>query len=163
MEKREGKLSVERVTNPLFLGYLAPNLKTFIEKTKPIGVTYETFYAYLGQSIQMGGQQSEFWVVYCDDKLSAFAHWFVMPLPHTGKVCCDYIASWNRKREPVQMLLEKFIEFGKKNRCPMYQGYAINETLFRVWRKAAHKLNLGIQRTEIINFVGREGWEIHQA
>jgi len=159
MEKREEEMKIERITNPLFLGHLAPELDTFVKKTKPVGVTYETLYAYLVNSIQMGGNISEFWVVLKDRKPVAFAHWFVMPLPCTGKVCCDYIASWNRKREPVEMLLKKFIKFGKKNRCPIYQGYAINETLFRVWRKAASKLNLDVQKTDIVNFVGREKWE----
>ena len=59
-------------------------------------------------------------------------------------------------REPVQMLFDKFIEFGRKNHCPIYKGTAVNETVFRVFRKAASKRGYDLNRTELVDFLGRK-------
>jgi hypothetical protein len=152
----EGVLKIQRITNPLYLGNIAPTISKFVEKVKPVGVTYETLYTYLANSIQYGGDKSEFWVAFNEGEPVAFAHWFIMPLPHTGKVCCDYIMSWNRKREPIEHLLDKFLEFGVKNRSPLYEGYLANEPIFRVFRKAMHKKGVMVEKTEIINAIGRK-------
>jgi hypothetical protein len=151
----EGALKILKITNPLYLGNITPNILKFVEKVKPIGITYETLYSYFANSIQFGGDKSEFWVAIDDDTPVAFAHWLVMSLPHVGKVCCDYMMSWNRKREPVENLLDKFIEFGRKNRSPLYEGYLANEAIFRVFRKAMNAKGIKIEKTEILNCIGR--------
>lgn len=148
-------LKLQKITNPLYLGNIAPNILAFFEKVKPVGMTYETLYSYFANSIQFGGDRSEFWVAFSEDSPVAFAHWMVMPLPHTGKVCCDFMMSWNRKREPVEHLLDKFLEFGVNNRAPLYEGYLSNEAIFRVFRKAMHKKGVKVEKTEIINCIGR--------
>ena len=155
MEETKDGLKLVRITNPLYLGNIAPNIVTFIEKTKPTGITYETLYTYLGNSIQFGQDKSEFWVAFDGENPIAFAHWLAMPLPHIGKVCCDLIMSWNRKREPVEHLIDKFIEFGKRHNSPLYEAYFVNEPIFRVFRKAAHKKGIMLEKTDIINAVGR--------
>ena len=151
----EGALKILKITNPLYLGNIAPNILKFVEKVKPIGVTYETLYSYFANSIQFGGDRSEFWVAIDDGTPVAFSHWLVMQLPHVGKVCCDYMMSWNRKREPVENLLDKFIEFGRNNRSPLYEGYLANEAIFRVFRKAMNAKGIKVEKTEILNCIGR--------
>ena len=152
----EGALKLQRITNPLYLGNIAPSILKFVEKVKPVGITYETLYSYLAASIQLGDGRSEFWVAFNEGEPVAFAHWLVLPLPHIGKVCCDLIMSWNRKREPVEHLLDKFLEFGVKNRSPLYEGYFANESIFRVFRKAMHKKGVSVEKTETINAIGRK-------
>jgi hypothetical protein len=154
--ENEGGLKLQKITNPLYLGNIAPNILKFIEKVQPVGITYETLYSYFASSIQFGGDRSEFWVAFDDDNPVAFAHWLVMPLPHVGKVCCDFIMSWNRMREPVEHLLDRFLEFGVENRSPLYEGYLANEAIFRVFRKAMHKKGVMVEKTEIMNCIGRK-------
>lgn len=156
MEKREGELKVKLITNPLYVGNLAMYLMNFVDKVPAMGVSYESLKAYFEMSVQNGQGRSEFWVAFYDDQPTAFAHWYVMSLPNIGKVCCDYIMSWNRKKGPIEKLVEKFIEFGIKKRSPIYSGFTANEAIFRVFRKAAHSHGIKLENTGIINCVGRK-------
>lgn len=156
MEEGEGKFTLVKVNNPEYLGFIAPNIKTFCEKAPIPTIDYETLYAYFMRTVQMGGAIAEFWVVFRDKEPLAFAHWFVNDLPHRGLVFCDFIHCWNRMREPVQMLLDKFLEFGKRNNAPIYKGTAINEAVFRVFRKAASKRGYKLEVTPLVDFIGRK-------
>jgi len=153
-----GELELIRVTNPHYLGMIAPQIKELVDRLDPVGITYESLWTYFSQSVQMGGDKTEFWVVYNEEKPVAFAHWFMMGLPNIGKVCCDYIKSWNRMHDPVARLLDKFLEFGERNRCPVYEGFAANEALYKVWKNAAKSKGIGIRETGILNFIGRKEW-----
>lgn len=156
----EGELKVCKITNPNWLGYLGQQIKAFCDKLDSPTVTYETLYTYFTRTIQLGGTAAEFWVVMqdSDDQAQesvAFAHWFVCDLPHRGLVFCDYVYSWNRMKRPVEMLLDKFIEFGRKKHAPIYKGTAINQTVFRVFRKAAAKRGYRLEVTPLVDFIGR--------
>ena len=155
-EGEKTEFTMVRVTNPEYLGYLAPSVKTFCEKAPIPTITYETLYTYFLRTVQRGGDIAEFWVVFRDKEPLAFAHWFVCDLPHRGLVFCDFIHSWNRMREPVQMLLDKFLEFGRRNNAPIYKGTAINEAVFRVFRKAATKRGYKLHITPLVDFIGRK-------
>ena len=149
----EGELKIGKVTDPVWLGKLGPEIKTFAEKLNLPTITYETLFTYFANTVQFGesaGDKIQFWMVYQDDggfTPVAFAHWFVCGLPHRGVVFADFIYSWNRMREPVVMLLDKFVKFGIENHAPIYKGTAINETVFRVFRKAASKRQANGART----------------
>ena len=149
-----------KFTNPAALGYVAPFIKTFVEKINMPNMRYESMYAYLQRSIQFN-HNAEFWVVYEGEEPVAFAHWYVRDLPYIATCYGDIVHSWNRKREPVLMLVEKFIEFGKSHRCVWYSGDTINPTLFRVFRKAFNKKGMDIKDMNSVHFLGREksyGW-----
>ena len=145
-----------KITQPEWLGYLAPQIKSFVDKAPTPTITYETLYTYFTRTVQYGGSVAEFHVVLKDKEPLAFAHWFVCDLPHRGVVFCDYVYSWNTLRQPVQMLLDKFIEFGKEKRAPIYKGTAINDRVFRVFRKAASKRGYELDVTPLIDFIGRK-------
>ena len=49
-----------KIQNPEWLGYLAPQIKTFLEKAYVPTVTYETLYTYFLRTIQRGGDVAEF-------------------------------------------------------------------------------------------------------
>ena len=144
-----------KISNPKWLGILGPQIQTFCDKLNLDTITYETLYTYFVRTVQHGGDNIEFWVVLKDNEPIAFAHWFVNGLPHYGAVSCDYIHSWNRMREPIELLLDKFIEFGKKHHAPIYTGTATNEAVFRVFRKAALKIGYKLEKTPWIDFMGR--------
>ena len=150
------KLQIAKITNPNWLGVLGPQIKSFCDKINLPTITYETLYTYFLRTVQHGGDVAQFWVVMQDDECLAFAHWYVCDLPHRGVVFCDFLHSWNRMREPVVMLFDKFSEFGKKKHCPIYKGTAINETVFRVFRKAASKRGYILHKTELVDFLGRK-------
>ena len=150
------EFKIAQISNPNWLGTLGPQIKAFCDKASVPTVTYETLYTYFLRSVQHGGKVAEFWVVFKDEEPIAFAHWFVNDLPHRGLVFCDYIHSWNRMRQPVEMLLDKFIEFGKDHHAPIYKGTAINQAVFRVFRKAASKRGYKLEQTPLVDFIGRK-------
>lgn len=152
----EGELKLIKLTNPNYLGYLAPQIKAFTDRLQSPTITYETLYTYFTRTIQLGNQFAEFWMVSQGEEPVAFAHWFVCDLPHRGLVFCDYIYSWNRMRQPVQMLVDKFLEFGKEKHAPLYKGTALNEAVFRVFRKAASKRGYMLHKTDLVDFIGRK-------
>jgi len=150
------ELKIAKITNPNWLGVLGPQIKTFADKINLPTITYETLYTYFLRTIQHQGDIAQFHVVMRDEEVLAFAHWYVCDLPHRGVVFMDFIHSWNRMREPVQMLFDKFYEFGKQKHAPIYKGTAINETIFRVFRKAASKRGYVLHKTELVDFLGRK-------
>ncbi len=145
-----------KITNPLYLGQIGPLIDKFNKKIKLDGVTYESLYTYFAQNVQFGGDRAEFWIAYEDEQPVGFADWFVRGLPHVGKVCCDFLYSSNRKREPVELLVDEFEKFGLKHRAPLYEAYAINEELFRVHRLAATRKGYNVTRLKTVNFLGRK-------
>jgi len=156
--KMEPKIETFEITNPRWLGYIAPHIHGFYEKTKDKlpTITYETLYAYFEQSCSDPRIPSEFWVAKKGDDLLAFAHWFKVGIPHSGVVFMDFIHSWNRMREPVQMLLDRYIEFGKRQRSTIFKGTAVSESVFRVFRKAASRRGYDLNKTSLIDFLGRK-------
>ena len=152
----EGEFKAVKISNPNWLGSLGPQINSFYEKVQTPTITYETLYTYFLRSVQYGGERAEFWVVFKGEEPIAFAHWFVCDLPHRGVVFCDYMYSWNRMREPVELLLDEFIAFGKKKHAPIYKGTAINESVYRVFRKAASKRGFEFEITPLIDFIGRK-------
>lgn len=145
-----------KITNPLYLGQIGPMIDKFNKKIDIEGVTYESLYTYFSQNIQFGGDRVEFWVVYEGDKSVGFANWSVRGLPYQGRVCCDFLYSSNRMREPVELLVTEFEKFGLKHRAPLYEAFAINEELFRVHRLAATRKGYEITKLKTVNFIGRK-------
>jgi len=145
-----------KITNPLYLGQIGPMIDKFNKIIKIEGITYESLYSYFAQNIQFGGDKVEFWVVYEGDNPVGFGSWFVRGLPYIGRVCCDFLYSSNRKREPVELLVDEFEKFGLKHRAPLYEAYAISEELFRVHKLAATRKGYEVTRLKTVNFVGRK-------
>ena len=154
--EKQPELKVVKISNPIWVGEIGPQILKFAEKINLPTITYETLYSYFTRTVQHGGDIAEFWVVFEEDQVLAFAHWFVCDLPHRGVVFCDFIHSWNRMRQPIVMLLDEFIRFGIKKHAPIYKGTALNETIWRVFRKAAYKKGYELKKTEMVDFLGRK-------
>ena len=150
------EITLVKITNPLWVGGLASVIQDFCGKIKVQSISYPGLYSYFCNTVQFGGDRAEFWVVMQGQQPVAFAHWYVKGLPHAGIVSCDFIHSWNRMSEPISLLIDKYLEFGTKNNAPLYEGDAINEVIFRVFRKSAYKKGLNLTKTELVNFVGRK-------
>jgi len=52
--------------------------------------------------------------------------------------------------------LDKFIEFGIEKHAPIYKGTAINDAVYRVFRKAASKRGYEFDVTPLVDFIGRK-------
>ena len=139
---------------------MGPMIDAFNKKIKIPGITYESLYTYFANNIQFGGDKAEFWIVYEGEregeKPVGFGSWCVRGLPHIGKVCCDFLYSSNRRREPVELLINEFEKFGLKHRAPIYEAFAISEELFRVHKLAATRKGYEITRMKTVNFLGRK-------
>ena len=150
------EVKVIKITNPLWVGALSKVIHDFCDRIKVPSISYETLYAYFCNTVQFGGERAEFWVAMLENDAVAFAHWYAKGLPHRGMVSCDFIHSWNRMSEPISLLIDEYLKFGTKNNAPLYEGDAINEVIFRVFRKAAFKKGLNLTKTDLVNFVGRK-------
>jgi hypothetical protein len=52
------------------------------------------------------------------------------------------------------MLLDEYVEFGKKNRAYLYEGTVFNEATFKVFRNRAVRAGYNLNRTNKITFLG---------
>ena len=170
MEKG-GEYQISKVVNPELLSALNSEVIKFAEKMDLDGVTSQSLWLYFYESIQRSVIQEnsgmpiteEFWVVYTIDDdttgtiaIHAFSHWFKQGLPHVGSVYCDFMYSWNTAKKPASMLINKFVEFGKRHHCPWYEFDAVNERVYTVFKKAAEKRGYEIKRRPRVNCIGRE-------
>ena len=157
-EQEQKKLDLKpvQITNPVWLGYLSEGIQVLTKRINVPTITYETLYTYFLHAIQNGGGFSEFWVVMADDLVYTSAHWFVRGLPHRGVVTCDFIHACRNRKDATLLLANEFYNFGVRHRCPYYEGMAINEKTYRVFRKMASLRGFEFVKIEMINFLGKK-------
>lgn len=156
-----GDLKKIKITNAFWLGKVAPFIAEFLKKVEMIGVTYEGLYTYFANTVQNGDMakqqgvrdRGEFWVVMDDTTPIAFAHWFVKGLPFFGTVHCDFIYSWQRKKDPANLLLDEYQKFGEDHRAQFWEADATNRAVFEVLKRACGKRGMEVQETGQINFM----------
>ena len=153
------EIKIIKITNPVWVGYLADAIREFCEKVHVPTIRYETLYSYLANVVQYGGASAELWVAHVDGdfKPIAFAEWHVKGLPHIGAAEIGYIYSWNRAKVPVGLLIDQFLTFAADNRCRYYSGDLINEAVWKVFNRAASERGIKLERTGLINFIGSKG------
>lgn len=156
-------MKLVKITNPLWLNDIAQEIRSFSENLNLDGITYESLMAYFQTTVQFRGRLAEFWVVFDSLKsvdespeCMAFAHWIVSGQPHLGTVYCDFIYSWVKDGKPVELLIDQFLEFGRKSNCPIYEGDAIDELRFRVFRKVASRKGYDLTTRNNVTFTGRK-------
>ena len=155
-EKPNPVLRAIKINNPLWIGNIAAMIQKYVDILKVPSITYETLYTYFVNIAQYGGDNSEFWVVFSDDEPIAFGCWFVRGLPHRGATFFDHIYSWNRMSDPVGLLCDEYIKFSDRHNCPIYEGVAINEVVWKVHKRNADKKNVNIEKTGQVFFQGRK-------
>ena len=151
-----------KVTNPLWLGQLGPKIAEFVKEAPVDGITYESLFTYLSNSIQFGKESSEFWVALNNKKPVAFAHWFIKGLPYVGTVFLDVLKSWSKSNEPVDLLMAKYAQFSNRSRAVVASADAIDEKRYRRFRIGANKQGWETTRTNIINFTMRKKTEARE-
>lgn len=150
-----------KITNPLWLGVVGPFISDFLKKVPVPGITYESLYMYFANTVQNGAvaldrklrDMGEFWVVLENEKPIAFAHWFVKGAPFVGVVHCDFVYSWQRKKDPANMLFEEFKRFGEDHRAQIWEADASNRAVFEVLKRSADRHGVEVEETGQINFV----------
>lgn len=165
-----GELKLIKVTNPFYLGVAGPFVSEFLKKVPVAGVTYESLYMHFANTVQHGAvslqkgirDNAEFWLVLEDDKPIAFGHWYVKGLPSTGTVFCDFIYSWQRKKDPAGMLFDEFKKFGIDHRAQIYEACATNAVVFKVLSNAAVKRGMTVHETNWNHFVMVRNENLHE-
>mgnify|MGYP006909288472 CR=1 FL=1 len=157
-ETKQSEIKIVKVTDPRWVGYLAEPIKQYIEKINIPTITYETLYTYFVQVVQGGGDVNELWASHYENdyKPIAFCNWYVKTLPHFGAAEIGHIYSWNRAKVPVSLLIDEFLEFAYRNRCPIVTGDIVNDAVWKVFDKLATRKNLSLTKTEQINFYGKK-------
>lgn len=152
-------MKLQKITNPLWLPAIAPKVDEFAREINSPAVSYQSLFMYFQQAVQYGQNmptQNEFWVVVDDNnEPQAFAHWYVCGLPQAGMVFCDFVYSWIKDRKPIELIMQEFIKFGKRNRCTLYDGMALDEKRYRLFRRLFAKYNMNVERKDYVNFIGR--------
>ncbi|MHC4292660.1 MAG: hypothetical protein ACYSTX_00065 [Planctomycetota bacterium] len=155
-ENVEQDFEIIKITNPNWLGVIGPQIQSFTKKINLPNITYETLFTYFINTIQYGGDAAEFHVTMEGKSPVAFAHWFVCGLPHRGAVYMDWIYSWTKKQRAVSLLVDEFVEFGKKQHAPIYKGQAISLSVYRLFRKLSSEKGYKLDKTSLIDFIGRK-------
>jgi hypothetical protein len=153
------EITIVKITNPLYLGQLGPRIAEFEKKLSVKGITYESLYTYFAHNIQFGGDLAEFWVVFEGDTPVGFANWLVRGLPHIATVYCDFITVWTKNPDAHKLLLGQYVKFGEQHRAVWYEGDAVNELVFRLFRKRSKEFNVELNPSGIVNFIGRKASE----
>ena len=148
-------MNIQKFTNARWLGLIAPEIERFFKKVKPQGMTYESLYTYIAQIVQFGGNTAEFWVVFDEGKPVGFMNYSVLALPYISTAGSDCICSWG-KPEVAEMLVNKWINFARINRCKYLRSSASNKKLISHYRKLADKTGFKLKQTGSITFICEE-------
>ncbi len=156
-------MKIQKITEPKWLGILGPKINEYSTKyLKDLHISYEALFSYYSMSIQLGRREkgipdtSEFWVVFNEGKPRAFAHWGIRLLPHIGKVYMDSIYSWAKTPKATSMLLDEFIEFGKRHRCTTIEGEVMSEKVFNIFVKHLDGKGYDLNNVGSIHCIGRK-------
>ena len=160
-----GELTKLKITNPFWLGQIGPFLSEFLKKVSVPGVTYESLYTHFANTVQHGAvaldqnvrDNAELWVVFEENEAGnnpiAFGHWFTKGPPFIGTVFCDFIYSWQRKKEPAGLLYDEFLKFGVDHRAKIWEAVAANDAVFKVLSRAASQRGLKVYPQNWKHFV----------
>lgn len=160
----DDKYELILINNPEYMGELSSKIEALVNKLNPEAITPQSLWRHFYQAVQRfnvqmyagGSPTEELWAVFnSGEEVVAFAHWYVMGVPYNGTVFCDFIYSWNTSKKPTGMLVDKFIEFGKKHGCNWYKATATNDRVFTIFKKALEQRNLKVMKQKTINFIGR--------
>jgi hypothetical protein len=153
-------LKAIRINNVHWMAHLAEPIIKLAEILKHPTITSQSLHMHLANiaSISQQTDNVELWGVFDEDyKCIAFADWCVKSSPYIGTVYMEFIYSWNRKREPVMLLLDEWRKYGeRKFTKPYYMADLINESVMKVFDKIVADLGYEYKRTGIINTIGKK-------
>ncbi len=149
-----------KITNPLWLGAVAPRVETYVKKLNLPGTTYETYYAYYTTIIQYGGDASELWIAFNEEEppeAIGYACWFVKGLPFIGTVQLESIHVWDNKyKGAFNLLMGELIEFSKRMRAPILEADCRNEGVVRLFGRACDKFGYDLNRSTKVTCIARK-------
>lgn len=152
-------LQIVRLSNPLYIGTIAPLVEDFYKKamgaTSKKGVSYESLYTYLINVVQNGGLLAEVWIGLKDQEPVAWASWNVLGWPYFGTVYCSCIYNKSKDRELTKMLATQYLEFAKEKKAPYIIFEVHHDAVGRFFTKLLGEMNITIEPTGITQFIGR--------
>jgi hypothetical protein len=155
----EKEIRCLRINNIHWMAHLAEPIIKYTEILKHPTITSQSMHMHLA-NIAGAAQQTdlvELWGVFHGDQCVAFADWCVKSSPFIGTVYMENIYSWNRKKEPVKLLLKEWINYGeRKFTKPYFMADIINESVMKVFDKHVSDFGYEYKRTGTINVIGRK-------
>ena len=121
-----------KITNPVWLGEIAPKINDYADKLKIHGLDYTSMYSYFRNVVQLGGEMAQFWVVMDNGKPVAFANWSVRPLPYMASASLENIYKWVKNSEPVELLMKEYLNFALGKRCVNYYARCNNKYIAKL-------------------------------
>lgn len=153
------EIQIVKLTNPLYIGTIAPMIDDFYKKalsqSAKKGISYESLYSYLINVVQNAGNLAEVWVGVKDNEPVAFASWNVLGWPFFGTVYCSCIYNKSKDREITIKLTEQFIQFAKEKKAPYIVFEVHNDVTGRFFTKLLKEMDIVIEPTGITQFIGR--------
>lgn len=147
-----------KVNNPLYLGRIAQRIQEYYRRINPVGITYETLYAYLCNIVQYGQQAMEFYIALDDESQPVgFAVFTIMPLPYVGMVHFDHIYTWGKHSGVTNALVDEAERFADKHNARLMDLTFANPAVTRLFKRLIQKRgNLTVIETERENFIVRK-------
>ena len=159
MVEETKELKCYRINNVHWMAALAEPIIKYTEILKHPTITSQSMHMYLANIAAAATQTDliELWGVFDGDQCTAFANWCVKTGPYIGTVYMENIYSWNRKREPVELLLKEWVKYGeRKFSRPYYMADLVNESVMKVFEKYVTDLGYEYKRTGTINVIGKK-------
>lgn len=147
-----------RINNVHWMAALAEPIIKFSQIINHPSITSQALHVYLAKIAEASKitDDIELWGVFDENNTCiAFADWCVKGLPYQGVTFLEFIYSWNRKRDPVLMLLDEWRKYGERKFAkPHYMADLINESVMTVFDKIVTDLGYEYKRTGTINVIG---------
>ena len=144
-----------KINSGAYLPELAEHIVEFCKRAHVDGVQPGNFQTYLAQIAQFGGDRAELWVVFEDNIPVAFAVWEVLGLPHIAKVYCLAIHSWTKDRQAVELLTDKFVEFGNKHNAVWWSADFVGKGNVKLFTKKMEARGFQGRDSKLTNCVFR--------
>ena len=158
MVEENKELQCFKINNVHWMANLAEPIIKLAQIIDHPSITSQSLHMHLANIAAVAKQTDavELWGVFTEDgQCIAFADWCVKSLPYNGTVYMEFIYSWNRKREPVMMLLDEWRKYGERKFAkPYFMADLINESVMKVFDKIVTDLGYEYKRTGIINTIG---------
>ena len=142
-----------KITNPVWLGEVAPKINDYTDKVKVQGIDYVSMFQYFRNVVQFGGDMAEFWVVMDGGKPVAFSSWSVRQLPYVASALMENAYKWVRDHKPVELLTEEFFNFALKHRCTTYYARCNNKYIAKLLDNISQKNKLTFDSTGAIECI----------
>ncbi|RKZ04917.1 hypothetical protein DRQ25_16815 [Candidatus Fermentibacteria bacterium] len=123
MYRGDNYMKILRITEPRYLGVVAPLVN---EYSKKAGLQYESLWTFFCNVVQNGRRMACFTMVFDEGKAVAFAQYEIEQLPYIGTITLKHIYNSSDTAEPTKLLCAEIANFGLEHRCTQIVSHSPN-------------------------------------